>query len=441
MRNILIVAILIAGLVPTCAGKLETLIEQQPGFTELTRVVTDYPCTHRYSGMVEKGDARIFAQLEIPAGNFAQICLDSPGGSFIEAISIARILSEKLVGTRIGAGQRCESACALIFMAGSFNSFESGNYRWRVLHPQGRLGFHAPALQVEGGNYDSASITQAYDLAMATVARFIFDLILRKDFEDGPMMKVSLLGHMLNTPAAKMFYIDTIDQAARWDIDIGSIAVSGVASAPVLTQACENVWRWLHDEPAVRIENSYPVAMQTRDGANRLSINLNEMTGDSCFFDIAHENASLTESIRVETTGRGTMDISPWEFLDPTTRLSDLPVGITDISGARPVLTLPNVQSDSMPGSNGRCTVGDSPAFIDDEPCIRESRSEGTGKRRKSIATYTWPSGARTVVVTDRRGTTINGGPTQLEANRDGPGECAMNPKSGNRFCFFSRQP
>ncbi|MCB1383891.1 MAG: hypothetical protein KDJ73_13380 [Notoacmeibacter sp.] len=437
IRNVMVV--LMAGISPAIAGKLEPLVPLEEKFVELTSVDTAYPCTHRFSGLIEKGDSQLFARLEIPQGNFAQICLDSPGGSFVEAIAIARILSERLMGTRIDAGQRCESACALVFMAGSFNSFESGNYRWRVLDPHGRLGFHAPALQVEGGDYDAASVTRAYDLAMATVARSIFDLILRKEFQDGAMMKVSLLGHMLNTPAASMFYVQTVDQAARWDIDVGPVALSGRADARTLTQGCENAWRWLHDEAGVRIDSAYPVSMQQDNGFNRPSVIIDEMSGDSCTFGVERENAALTELTRIDTTGRGTMDLAPWGFLDPSTRLADLPRGPAKTGNIRPVLTVPDVSATTLAGANGQCTVGEPPSFFDDEPCIREERTEGSGKRLKAITTYTWPSGAKTVVVADRRGTTINGGSTRLEPNPRGQGECAMNPKTGNRFCYLSR--
>ena len=46
------------------------------------------------------------------------ICLNSPGGSFLEGMKIAKLLFDEGIGTRIPAKSKCGSACALIFMAG-----------------------------------------------------------------------------------------------------------------------------------------------------------------------------------------------------------------------------------------------------------------------------------------------------------------------------------
>ncbi len=72
------------------------------------------PCTHRLTGPITKGDAGKIAAT-VPTeiiwtddGKIQKnlICLDSPGGSFAEAVKIARLVKERLIGTRIEAGIR-----------------------------------------------------------------------------------------------------------------------------------------------------------------------------------------------------------------------------------------------------------------------------------------------------------------------------------------------
>ena len=136
-------------------------------------------CTHRFTGTLENGDIAAFEAIATDNANYAVLCLDSPGGSFGEAVRIARLLSEKNIGTRIEGGAACESACALIFMAGRHVSEQAERaVRWRVLHPRGKLGFHAPALVVPEGNYDKDTVNRAYDVALGTVGSAITELIL-----------------------------------------------------------------------------------------------------------------------------------------------------------------------------------------------------------------------------------------------------------------------
>lgn len=48
------------------------------------------------------------------------ICMDSPGGSLSEAIKIAAFIKDRSM-TVVLPNARCESACSIIFMAGSLN--------------------------------------------------------------------------------------------------------------------------------------------------------------------------------------------------------------------------------------------------------------------------------------------------------------------------------
>ena len=98
----------------------------------------ELPCNFRIEGVIQKGLlAQIRTTLSQEYIGRDLVCLDSPGGSFGEALRIAKFFKSKPVATKIEAGARCESACALIFMAGRFSYFEGAKSTWRVLHPRG----------------------------------------------------------------------------------------------------------------------------------------------------------------------------------------------------------------------------------------------------------------------------------------------------------------
>ena len=159
-----------------------------------------------------------------------RICLDGVGGSLSEAIEMADTLSygyrykeikgglsiTRPLGTAIPPGARCTSACAVLFMAGGYFSHiaPGPNLREtnRVLHVNGRLGFHAPALIVTEGNYNERSVDQAFRIAVETTSR-LSDRLEQYRFPP------SLFQRMLSTPPKEMFYVDTVAQAASWEID------------------------------------------------------------------------------------------------------------------------------------------------------------------------------------------------------------------------------
>lgn len=187
-----------------------------------------------------------------------RICLDSPGGSILEAIEMADTLaygyrvrsdiaprvpglaSEIVwsIGTAVPAGARCESACAILFMAGGYFSHlaTSNNVRDpnRVLHVDGRLGFHAPSLNVPGGSYTEETVSQAFGLAIEAVQR-LSERLERYKFSP------SLFQRMVSTPPDEMFYIDTVEEAASWFVALAGAPLIQNPSIGNMTRVCENL--------------------------------------------------------------------------------------------------------------------------------------------------------------------------------------------------------
>ena len=144
-----------------------------------------------------------------------RICFDSPGGSFLEGVRLARLLQGATTG--VDAGHHCESACFLAFMAGKFNRQEDRPIiPDRVMHPQARVGFHAPGLEIPDRNFLPQEVSLAWDTALGAVAEL---LRLRVDIADY-VFRDELLEAMLRTGSDRMTYIETVGAAAFYNITV-----------------------------------------------------------------------------------------------------------------------------------------------------------------------------------------------------------------------------
>ncbi|SMX44912.1 hypothetical protein [Maliponia aquimaris] len=290
-----------------------------------------FGCTHRITGAFGPGDgARIGAAIRQSSDAWRDqglygvtvVCLDSPGGALPEALTLAAQFREQGIGTRLEAGARCESACALLFMAGSFYAHESGLYKWRIMHPTAKLGFHAFKLEVPQGQYDGATVSKAYALAMETLARTVEDLMQNRGFEDGEHIKPSLVAAMLRTPPESMMYVETVDQAGRWGIDVGPLRTAGMTLQEMdFRRACTNRKAWEADETATRDSywQDHFVTWTSEDWGDTLEVTTNDMSGDGCQYSLP-TGAARSRSARLEDAY-----INAIEPLDPMLRLDRLP--------------------------------------------------------------------------------------------------------------------
>ena len=132
------------------------------------------------------------------------ICLDSAGGSLVEAIKIAKFIRDRS-RTVVLPSARCESACSIIFMAGSINGRVQRN-----IYTSSKLGFHAPELILQGSNYSAQNVAQAYDLAILTTSEII-------NLELLPLHALKML---TSTPNSSMRYIETVDDLLETQIGL-----------------------------------------------------------------------------------------------------------------------------------------------------------------------------------------------------------------------------
>lgn len=202
-----------------------------------------FDCDIHIIGQITEGDADRFKaaldqsrQSNDPQSGelyfWNRVCLNSNGGSFPEALEIAEMLHGEH-GTAVPANASCLSACAIIFMAGADYEGEGGANTNRVLHPEGRLGFHAPSLVVDRGLYDEATVSQSYSIALKTVGR-ILSVSEQLDFRN------SLLERMIETPLEDMLYVDTVGKAFEWNITIDPVAPVDEISGQHVLNVCNN---------------------------------------------------------------------------------------------------------------------------------------------------------------------------------------------------------
>lgn len=414
---------------PGDTGRLKAVIEQAaalPRYSNLIYVDKDFP-----DGTPNVG---IYKPLNL--------CLDSPGGSLTEAVALTQFVHARL-GTVVRAGARCESACALVFMAGSYSTeTDFGVSVNRFLHVDGQLGFHAPSLTVAEGRYDAGSVARAYQVSVA-VTELIFRNLVK--FRFAP----SLAARMHATPAEDMHYVTRVEEAARWGISILGIDPPGGLSDVVVRNGCTNLYTSVLDrqtsDPEDWPHRNAPLD-EVRPGANgaleytafgmeaagtctvrSAAINDNESFADSFWGD-----ASL---IRASVWGMGDVrSAEPPVFFGFLQNYMAWP-------GELPLTALPRNGQTQELTAPGRCYVftGDPGVMTDNEPCTR-TRVAAAGGRL--VDTHLWPSGARTTLEDAGGALSINGNRavTWYWMGDDRPGQnlpiCHRNDSSKNVFCF-----
>lgn len=95
-------------------------------------------------GEIEAGDAETFRREAAQHGS-AIVVLESPGGSTLDAIEIGEAIRLRGFSTVVINGSDCDSACALIWLAGSP----------RTITRSARVGFHASYIDDRGRQIES----------------------------------------------------------------------------------------------------------------------------------------------------------------------------------------------------------------------------------------------------------------------------------------------
>jgi ATP-dependent protease ClpP protease subunit len=252
--------------------------------------------------------------------------LDSPGGSFDEAIQIADIMKKRYLSTRITANSQCLSACAIIFMAGN-RVTPGGPVLTRTLHPRGTLGFHAPTIALAGGKFDGADIQAAYAAAIESIGGKLLAVARTRDIEwDTPMIKSDLVNEMMLKQGKNFYYIDTVGRAVENDIDV--IGAEGPADLyQHVKDACANAIAKLYSSSVAKEEAEFPgetsksvvegdVIYKTVLGLVECKITLSDLSDPTSGGDI---DINIRKSGGKQSTG-----LSRWMYWPADTKLASL---------------------------------------------------------------------------------------------------------------------
>lgn len=285
-------------------------------------------CTHRLAGQLRTGDG---ARLAVALTDMAQahararqrgqtvggivLCLDSPGGALLDGLQIAEAILEAGLATRIEAAARCESACFWAFMAGNRRASDGTRLPMRVLAPGGRLGFHAPALDIGLADPSAAEIGSAMQLGIEAAARITATFGQVGAYGDGrPILKPSLLTEMLSTPPETMRRIETVEDAGRWDIQL-SLPPPGPKGPRDLVRACQSRVAWSRDQRHAMMRT----ALSVDTDADAVAVHRAGSDTVLCRFpaqDMVFEQGRLRQAV---PTGE-----PPMLFLDPRTAIASL---------------------------------------------------------------------------------------------------------------------
>ena len=300
-----------------------------------------------------------------------RICFNSPGGSFVEGLRIASLLTgtatevgAEVYGSAVPEGATCESACALAFMGGTEVDETGALAPDRILHPTALLGFHAPALAVPEGNYSGQQLEDAYGIALASISMILrMRTAGRYNFED------SLLEEMLETLPSEMLYIETLAQTALWGIKVHNERIFAASTEEIARNICEAADSRLHgidlasnqgyslntwnaavtiapastpDRAEVTIASGFGTESDPqRTFPCRLSFYLAEWTIDPRLGDVVIRNLTPNEAFNLYT-------IQPAMTFPPATRIAEL-AAAPQITPAQFMARFSNV---SMPGTS-----------------------------------------------------------------------------------------
>lgn len=222
-------------------------------------------CTIKVSGAIAEGDAARFREFldennvdlmqpTFLSYNFSEIgpwasavCLDSPGGSFPEAVELSNLIIDSNLVTVVAEGGQCLSACAIVFLAGTLSSSDSSGgakIPYRVLHIEGILGFHAPYLQLpQIASVPSGLVEQAYSAALESLALVSETMDGVDTYTPNGRLHRKLLLEMLRVGAEEFAFVDTIEEAGLYDINL-----AGLPTIPIDDDSwlylCSNILTW-----------------------------------------------------------------------------------------------------------------------------------------------------------------------------------------------------
>lgn len=200
-------------------------------------------CKIDMSDAIESGDSNKFLKFlsenQIESGPFT-LCIQGPGGSYSELAPLIDKFFELNVSTYLRPNTVCYSACALLFMAGSYSESSGETIRLpsRRMDVTAKLGFHAPYLDAKDLAVPPDKINIVYSLGVQAVASLL------KRNEDG-IFPTTLIVELLSKGPNEVILVDNIQKAGRWKISLSGYKMPPSIDLSYILQSCYAVSNWV----------------------------------------------------------------------------------------------------------------------------------------------------------------------------------------------------
>lgn len=198
---------------------------------------TEAPCNIFIEDDIKVGDANAFRSVseavlqdtteEILHNWPPTVCLDSEGGSYLEAIQLALQIKD-FFQTRILDDAECFSACAIVFMAGSADDLErlinrnpeeveygENSRPMRTLAPSSRLGFHAPYFDLSDRTDIPASEVEEMNRGLLEWTSFVQSVSTQ-------LYPPELMREAMRRGPDDLYIVDRVGQLNSWEINLST---------------------------------------------------------------------------------------------------------------------------------------------------------------------------------------------------------------------------
>jgi hypothetical protein len=200
-------------------------------------------CRIVMSGAIEAGDSGKFSKF-VSDNSLSQspltVCLEGPGGDYSELAPFIDVFFGMNVSTYVRANTSCFSACALLFMAGSYSESPGETTRLpsRRMDVTANLGFHAPYLDAKDLAVPPDKINFVYSLGVQAVASLL------KRNEDG-IFPTTLIVELLSKGPNEVILVDTVEKAGRWKISLAGYKMPNSIDLTYILNGCYAVSGWV----------------------------------------------------------------------------------------------------------------------------------------------------------------------------------------------------
>jgi hypothetical protein len=161
------------------------------------------------------------------------------------------------------------------------------------MHVLGKLGFHAPSLQLHDQSRSQFSLNEveaAYNVALKAIASLMEVANEKSMWRVSNRIRSSLISALLQHGTDDMLEVDTVQKAGLWQIDLIGAKNPTTITREMLAMACANELAWKNDQKNRTIEKEGLLRafdeIKRLDGRMRAEVSFKGLTGKGCLIDI-----------------------------------------------------------------------------------------------------------------------------------------------------------